>query len=212
MERSSYKTCQTGTTSNCHFVKSQLSSKCLLIATKPETLIWQNVLLGKKVCLLKCNTCLLSGSSDNDSVCCFLQLLDHLKKWFWTGGKKMTVIEKLSPFLFCYIFHVGPTSGFLLLHDFEEFRPVSIWLSDPHFGVSQPSGRVAACGAGEDDSCHLLSRKYTRDPPHSKHPNARLPFLSTASHHPLVQFSPENLTTGSNYFPSRSRVYVFVCR
>ena len=40
MERSSYKTCQTGTTSNCHFVKSQLSSKCLLIATKPETLIW----------------------------------------------------------------------------------------------------------------------------------------------------------------------------
>ena len=32
MERSSYKTCQTGTTSNCHFVK---------------------------VCLLKCNTCLL---------------------------------------------------------------------------------------------------------------------------------------------------------
>ena len=187
MERSSYKTCQTGTTSNCHFVK---------------------------VCHLKCNTCLLFGSSDNDSVCCFLQLLDHLKKWFWTGGKKMTVIENLSPFLFCYIFHVGPTSGFLLLHDFEEFRPVSIWLSDPHFGVSQPSGRVAACGAGEDDSCHLLSRKYTRDPPHSKHPNARLPFLSTASHHPLVQFSPEerNLTTGSNYFSSRSRVYVFVCR
>ena len=120
----------------------------------------------------------------------------------------MTVIENLSPFLFCYIFHVGPTSGFLLLHDFEEFRPVSIWLPDPHrhFGVSQPSGRVAACGAGEDDSCHLLSRKYTRDPPHSKHPNAHLPFLSTASHHPLVQFSPEerNLTTGSNYFSSRS--------
>ena len=66
--------------------------------------------------------------------------------------------------------------------------------SDPHFSQSgwQRQSALWPCGGvwgGWDDSCHLLSRKYTRDPPHSKHPNAHLPFLSTASH--PVQFSPE---------------------
>ena len=63
------------------------------------------------------------------------------------------------------------------------------WDVDRHFSEQRQSV-LWLCGGvwgGWDDSCHLLSRKYTRDPPHSKQPNAHLPFLSTASH--PVQFS-----------------------
>ena len=67
--------------------------------------------------------------------------------------------------------------------------------------VSQAgSGLSGGVWGGWDDSCHLLSRKYTRDPPHSKHPNAHLPFLSTASH--PVQFSPQTSSDDFSEFMS----------
>ena len=66
----------------------------------------------------------------------------------------------------------------------SKVNDVCQWDVDRHFSEQRQSV-LWLCGGvwgGWDDSCHLLSRKYTRDPPHSKQPNAHLPFLST---HPL---------------------------